>query len=159
MCSCNRRIVLSGLLVLPIGLAGCRKQTEGPEAIHYGREVCAMCGMIISDPHYAAEIRGGPNAALVKFDDIGDAVNWLEMQSWRSTGLLEFWVMDSENGKDWLDARSAYYQPGVVSPMDYGFAALKSPRGDAVDFAVMSKAALTKGLSSRCPPPSSAQGT
>lgn len=146
MCCCNRRIVVSGLLAMPFGLAGCRKQTEGPETIHYGREVCAMCGMIISDPHFAAEIRGGPYAELVKFDDVGDAVNWLEKQAWRDSGLLEFWVMDSDNGKDWLDARKAYYQPGAVSPMNYGFAALAMPRDRAVDFSNMSKAALAKVL-------------
>lgn len=152
MCQCSRRRFLGFLAVAPVALSACTRQTEGPEEIRYGRETCAMCGMIISDPHYAAEIRGGPDGALVKFDDIGDAVNWLEMQSWRNDSLKEFWVMDSANGTAWLDARTAYYMSGVVSPMDYGYAALAAPQAGAVDFATMRKAVLEKGLSSRCPP-------
>lgn len=153
MCACSRRRFLGFAAVAPLALSGCTRQTSGPEAIRYGREVCAMCGMIISDPSFAAEIRGGPDGVLVKFDDIGDAVNWLEMQAWRSTLLTEFWVMNSDSGAEWLDARKAWYLSGVVSPMDYGYAAVSQARGGAVDFATMSKAVLQKGLSSRCPPP------
>jgi len=152
MCHCDRRRFLLIAAGAPFMLSACTRKTEGPEDIRYGREVCTMCGMIISDPHYAAEIRGGPDKALVKFDDIGDAVNWLEMQSWRKTQLVEFWVMNGENGSEWLDARTAHYLPGMVSPMDYGYLAVKEPREGAVDFATMSKAALEKGVSSRCPP-------
>lgn len=107
-----------------------------------------MCGMIISDPRYA-EIRGGPDRALVKFDDIGDAVNWLDMQSWRNDPAIEFWVMD-DTGTEWLDARTAFYMPGTVSPMDYGFAAVKQKTDKTVDFAAMSKTALARGMAGRC---------
>lgn len=153
MCACNRRRFLGLVAATPIALSGCTRQSEGPEEIRFGREVCAMCGMIISEPRFAAEIRGGPDGVLVKFDDIGDAVNWLEMQAWRTTQLKEFWVMNSDNGEEWLDARSAWFLTGQVSPMDYGFAAVKDRREGAVDFAAMTKAALEKGVSSRCPPP------
>ena len=153
MChDCNRRRALVLLAALPLAVAGCRKQNEGPEEIHYAREVCAMCGMIISDPRYAAEIRGGPDRALVKFDDIGDAVNWLDMQSWRNDPAIEFWVMDSDTGTEWLDARTAFYMPGTVSPMDYGFAAVKQKTDKTVDFAAMSKTALARGMAGRCAP-------
>lgn len=152
MCNCSRRNFLGILAAAPVALSGCTRQTEGPEEIHFGREVCTMCGMIISDAHFAAEIRGGPDRALFKFDDIGDAVNWLEMQAWRTTQLNEFWVMNRENGTEWLDARAAFYLSGVVSPMDYGYAAVNQAREGAVDYATMARAVLEKGLSSRCPP-------
>jgi nitrous oxide reductase accessory protein NosL len=134
-------------------LAGCKPQTEGPEKIRYGREVCEICGMIISDPLYASEVRGGPDQRLVKFDDIGDAVHWLEMQPWKEDSGIEFWVMNSENGTDWMDARASYYLTGVVSPMDYGYAAIPAYEHGAVDFATMKAAVLEKGISSRCLPP------
>lgn len=133
-------------------LGACKPQSEGPEDIRWGREVCEICGMIISDPFYASEVRGGPDRRLVKFDDIGDAVHWLEMQTWKADPDVEFWVMNVDTGTDWLDARSSYYRSGVVSPMDYGFAAIPAYEAGVVDFSTMKRAVLEKGLSSRCLP-------
>lgn len=152
MCNCNRRSVFLGLPATALFLAGCMKQTEGTEEIHYGREPCAMCGMIISDPHFASEIRGGPQSALAKFDDVGDAVNWLAMSKWTEVETREFWVMNSEDGQTWLDARTAFYLTGTPSPMGYGFSAVSTARAGALSFAEMQKKALARGLTSRCPP-------
>lgn len=153
----TRRRLLGMIAAAPL-LAACKPQTSGPEVVRYNREVCEMCGMIISDPHFAAEVRGGPDARLAKFDDIGDAVHWLEMQPWKAETTVEFWVMNSENGQDWLDARTVYYRPGVVSPMDYGFAAVPGWSADVVDFAAMRQGCLDKGLTSRCITHPEAQG-
>lgn len=150
MCSCTRRTALTFLPATALVLSGCMKQTEGTEEIHYGREPCAMCGMIISDPHFASEIRGGAKAELVKFDDVGDAVNWLKVKNWSDDDLMEFWVMDSNDGKTWLDARKAFYMTGAMSPMNYGFAAVAVAQDGAISFAEMQKRALARGLSSRC---------
>ncbi len=150
----SRRAMLALLAGAPL-LAACKPQTEGPEPIRWGRETCEICGMIISEPQYAAEIRGGPDAKLVKFDDIGDAVHWLEGKEWKDDPALEFWVMDYDSGfagDQWLDAREAFFRAGVVSPMDYGFAAVKLPASDTMDFAAMRKAVLARGLTSRCHP-------
>jgi hypothetical protein len=152
MCTLNRRDVLA-LLPASLALAGCMKETAGTETIHYGRETCAMCGMVISDAHYAAEIRGGADLALSKFDDLGCAVQWLQAVRWKEGELKEFWVMDSEDGTTWLDARAAHYVPGVITPMDYGFAALRLEKPGTVSFTTMQKAVIAMGLSSRCPPP------
>ncbi len=150
-CSHNRRAVLAMLAAAPV-LAACKPQTEGPEDIRWGREVCEICGMIISDARYAAEVRGGPTKRLAKFDDVGDAVHWLYMQSWKLEPDVEFWVMDSNTGQDWLDARQAFYHPDTISPMDYGYAAVPTPEPGSVPFDVMKTAVLLKGLSSRCLP-------
>lgn len=131
---------------------GCTPQSEGPEDIRYGREKCHICGMIISEAAYASEIRGGADKALYKFDDIGDAVNWLVEQNWKDDPGIEFWVMNAENGSQWLDAREVWYRSGVVSPMDYGFAAIPAQEAGAVSFEVMKKAVIARGLTSRCLP-------
>lgn len=147
----RRRDVLTLIGIAPVVLA-CTPQTEGPEEIRYGREKCQICGMIISDPAYAAEIRGGTDKALYKFDDIGDAVNWLVMQSWKDDPDIEFWVMNSENGTQWLDARLVSYKSGTMSPMAYGFAAVPAPVAGAVPYEEMKKAVIDRGLTSRCLP-------
>lgn len=139
----SRRTVLAALAGLAV--PGCSQQNEGTEEIHYGREACAKCGMIISDPHFAAEIRGGPDLALAKFDDVGCAVNWLEKKPWRAETTTRFWVMNGETGKEWLDARSSWYIPGMMSPMNYGFGAVAQQKSGAVDFATMQAQALAKG--------------
>lgn len=147
----DRRSLLALMAATPV-LAACKPQTEGPEDIRWGREPCEICGMIISDPHYAAEVRGGPDKKLVKFDDIGDAVHWLADQPWKDDPAVEFWVMDSDTGTEWLDARQAHFRAGALSPMDYGYAAVKLPASDTVDFATMRKAVLERGLTWRCLP-------
>ncbi len=123
-------------------LAAC-SDGPGPVEIKYGRDVCEMCGMIISTPNYAAEIRLAKDNSVHKFDDVGDALNWLDMQGPGLDGAKEIWVMDSEDGKTWLDARHAFYRPGR-SPMNYDFAAVPAPGEGAVDFAAMRQDAQKK---------------
>lgn len=151
MCNCNRRHVLGLLIAAPL-LVACKEQTEGPEDIRWGREVCAICGMIITDARYAAEVRGGPNKYLLKFDDIGDALHWLSVQDWKDEPDVEIWVMDSNNGADWLDARAAFYHPDTISPMDYGYAAVPTNEDGTVSFAQMQVGVMKMGLASRCLP-------
>ena len=146
----GRKMLSTLFLVLFVGLAGCQKQTTGPEPIKYGRDMCEICRMIISDPMYAAEVRGGPKRTLYKFDDIGDAMHWLETRSWKDQPETEIWVMNSETGEDWLNAREAYYVAGALTPMDYGIAAIKDKRKAAFDFTKMREVILAKGLSARC---------
>ncbi|MEZ5722622.1 MAG: hypothetical protein R3D59_14085 [Paracoccaceae bacterium] len=45
-------------------LAACKPQTEGLEEIRWGRESCAICGMIISDPRSGWK-SGRPRARLL----------------------------------------------------------------------------------------------
>lgn len=153
MCRCThtRRSVLGLLAAAPV-LAACKPQTEGPEDIRWGRETCEICGMIISDARYGAEVRGGPDKRLAKFDDIGDAIHWLELQSWKAEPDVEIWVMDSNTGADWLDARVAFYHTDTLSPMDYGYAAVPEYEEGTVQFAQMKEGVMAKGLSSRCLP-------
>ncbi len=154
MCGCprhSRRQVVGLLAALPL-LAACKPQTEGPEEIRWGRETCEICGMIISDPFFAAEIRGGPDRRLYKFDDIGDAVHWLAMQDWAEADDIEFWVRDHATGTRWLAARDARYVADLVSPMDYGFGAVESSGPETLSFEEMRAEVIRTGLTSRCLP-------
>lgn len=147
----NRRQMIAMLAIAPV-LAACKPQDEGPEEIRWGREVCSICGMIISEPNFAAEVRGGPDRALLKFDDVGDAVHWLEIQPWKDEPEVEFWVRDYETGSRWLDARQARYMRVGFSPMDYGFGATESSGPDTLGFDEMYAEVIKRGLTSRCVP-------
>ncbi len=134
---------LAPAVFLMLALTACQKD-KGPVEIIYGRDTCEMCGMIISEPRFAAEVRVVSDNKTHKFDDIGCAVNWLELQGVGLLGAKEIWVMDNDNGKTWLDARRAFYRKGR-SPMNYNFAAVAAPRQGAVDFMTMRKQALKQG--------------
>jgi nitrous oxide reductase accessory protein NosL len=146
----RRFVMTAGCLVAAGGLSACKKES-GPQPIHYDREVCEICNMIISDPHFAAEART-PEGELHKFDDIGDAIHWMIRQDWYKAGKQpkEFWVMNMRDGKTWLDARKAWYLPKQISPMDYGYGAVAEKADGAVSFEEMKKAVIKRGLSSRC---------
>lgn len=138
----NRRWFLLG--VAGIGLAGCSEAKTGTEEIHFGRDTCTKCGMMISDPHYAAEIRGGDARALKKFDDPGCAVTWLAQQPWAKDSATEVWMMNSSDGTTWLKAADAWYMAGAMTPMNYGFAALSEQSAGALNFEAMQAAVLSK---------------
>ena len=142
------------ILLLPLLLlTGCFEPETGPEKIRYDRDSCEICRMIISDPRFAAEIRGGPKQKLHKFDDLGDAIHWLKTKPWKDAPETKIWVMDMRDGKTWLDARKAWYLPGQISPMDYGYGAVKEKLPGAVDWQTMRKDVIARGLSSRCDSP------
>jgi len=145
--------LLAAAAVPPLFLAGC-KEKSGPEPIHYDRETCEICNMIISDPRFAAEIRD-PKGKVHKFDDIGDAIHWMIRQDWYKAGQRpkEFWVMNMKDGRTWLDARKAWYLPGQVTPMDYGFGAVPEREPGAIPYEEMEKRVIARGLSSRCTEP------
>jgi ABC-2 type transport system permease protein len=79
----NRRdMLLAPLSPLAAALLGaCGPRDEGDWApgmarIVWDRDTCARCGMAIGDRRFAAQLRGGPQDEVVKFDDIGCATSW-----------------------------------------------------------------------------------
>ena len=129
-----RHILLTSLLLVG---AGCTPdEVTGPGEIRWDREVCARCSMAVGDRHFAAQVRGAPGGdrtRLYTFDDIGCAVVWLHRQAWKDDPRTEVWVMDYLKG-EWLDARTASFVKGKLSPMNYGLAAQAEATADALDF-------------------------
>ncbi len=130
------------LALAALGAGACSRKAEtGPGEVRWDREVCARCVMAVSDHHYSAQVRGGPEGKRTKlhfFDDLGCAVIWLEEQDWRDDPRTELWVADFRDGS-WLDARSARYQPGKTTPMDYGLGAQPDPGPDTMDYEAAAK--------------------
>ena len=80
----DRRRFVSALPALAAGpylgavLAGCSGEPlTGPVEIKWDRDVCVRCSMVISDRHFAAQIRD-PMKKVLKFDDFGCAIFWKE---------------------------------------------------------------------------------
>ncbi len=147
----SRRHVLALIPGLALAASGCGQKTTGPGEIKWGRDTCDYCGMIVDDPHFAAQLRGGPGHKAYKFDDLGDAVLFLVKQGWASDPATEFWVGGLETGQ-WMDGFKAFYVGGQRTPMAHGFGAVAAPRAGALDFAALKVAILAKGSTSRCEP-------
>lgn len=148
-----RRDVLkasAAMLLLP-ALPACG-ESKGPEPVAWERDACEHCRMIISERQFATELRDA-RKRLHKFDDIGCAVHWTKRQNLRVEDLAEFWVMSHDDGKTWLDARTAHFQFGVRSPMNYNFAAFPTQREGSVPFAEMINRLAAGTSHSRCDVP------
>lgn len=122
--------------LLAVLLPACGGPETGPAEIHWDRDTCERCHMVLSDRHHSAQIRGGPEggrARVYKFDDIGCAVLWLEEQPWKDDPRTEIWVNDHRDGQ-WIDARRAHYVTGQETPMDYGLGAQDEPAEGALNY-------------------------
>ncbi|MDR1849276.1 MAG: nitrous oxide reductase accessory protein NosL [Zoogloeaceae bacterium] len=122
---------------------------EGMEPIHWDRDTCAHCGMVISDPRFAVELsRNEPKKVALKFDDIGCLIAWTNASSkktgarpwWEEPGEgTRVWVADFNSPVDnraalrWLDARVARYIERS-SPMGFNFAAVENRSEEAIGF-------------------------
>jgi copper chaperone NosL len=121
---------IPGLFILALVLASCSQQPDtGPVEVRWDRDTCERCRMVLSDKHFAAQVRyfpEGKRSRVIKFDDIGCAVIWLEDKSWKNDSRTEIWVADYETGA-WLDARTASYMKRKTSPMEYALGATVQP--------------------------------
>lgn len=118
-------------------IVACSNEPEtGPGEVRWDREPCTRCVMTLSDPNFAAQIRGGPageDVKLQKFDDLGCAVIWLDQQNWKDNPAVEIWVNQYQSG-DWIDAKQAYYIQNQLTPMNYGLGAQLEAAPGAMNF-------------------------
>jgi copper chaperone NosL len=107
-------------------------QTTGPGEIHWDRQACERCQMVISDRQHAVQIRLAGKRQAHAFDDLGCALLWLDengVLSNRSSNE-EIWVRDSVDTQ-WVEGHSARFARGASTPMAYGFSV--SDEGIALD--------------------------
>ena len=93
---------------------------DQPPEIRYGEDICEECGMIISDPRFAAAYVTGDEQVRL-FDDIGGMIAYDR----RHQETVEaYWVHDLET-KAWIRAEEAAFvlQQELITPMGWGLAA------------------------------------
>lgn len=135
----HRRALLTAaaVTVLLAPLAGCGGDPgTGPVEVKWDRDACERCRMVLSDRRHSAQVRftdPGGRSRVMKFDDIGCAVVWLEDKPWKGADTTELWVTDHRDGR-WIDARSAFYVQGQLTPMEYGLGAQDAAVDGALTF-------------------------
>ncbi len=97
---------------------------QKPAKIHWDRDMCARCVMVVSDRKNTVQLKDPKTHKLYVFDDIGCTVLWLYQNNKPWKNSVKIWVTDFDNGK-WIDARTAFWDTSNITPMAYGFAAHK----------------------------------
>ena len=118
----NLLLLLSTFLLL-----ACSEQKETNKAaqMHWDRDMCARCVMVISDRKNSVQVQDVANKKVYKFDDFGCMAIWAKDENIDMSKNYNVWVTDVTSG-DWIDAKKAIYTAGNTTPMDYGYSAYKS---------------------------------
>lgn len=107
-------------LIAVVAVACGGESKAGPPEIHYGRDACDQCHMIISEARYAAAYRDRNGDPFV-FDDIGDMA--LHATKAGVADSMTAWVHDY-NTEKWIEAKPAWYvRSSIQTPMGHGIVA------------------------------------
>ena len=106
-----------------LSFLGCENKEKSTIAqVHWDRDMCANCVMVISDRRNAVQVQNPKTKKVYMFDDIGCMAVWFKDQNitWKDQAIV--WMTDVDNGK-WINARTAFYDTKNATPMAYGFSA------------------------------------
>jgi copper chaperone NosL len=119
------RILGLGLaaVVVLVECAGCAVDANGPPHIDLDRTACAHCGMLVSEPVFAAAYQPAGLPARI-LDDIGCLLDEARRDTAADTARV--WVHDATSGA-WMDARDAVFMqsPTLRTPMNGGLMAFR----------------------------------
>ena len=116
-------------------LTGCDSTpTDGPKEVRWDRDFCESCRMLLSDRHYAAQILDTKGKYHL-YDDPGEMLLAFATK-YKKDSAAKLYVTDSKNGK-WLDARSASYTSGHLTPMGFGYGANEKPQPGSNNFSTL----------------------
>jgi nitrous oxide reductase accessory protein NosL len=104
-------------------MVGCDTKIDlNPRKIHWDRDMCERCKMVLSDRKFSAQVIHPESGKQYLFDDIGCAILWFKENKtpWKDTAII--FVNDAKTGQ-WIDARKAFYDVENITPMAYGFGA------------------------------------
>ncbi len=109
------------LLLLLLGCDG-KNAPAQPKEVHWDRDMCVRCAMVVSDKPYAAQVYDPTSGRHYMYDDIGCAVLWFVEDQIPWADRAKIWVKDMER-HEWIDAKTARYSTMDLTPMGFGFAA------------------------------------
>ena len=152
-------------VLMILGLAAsvaCGVRADGPPEILVDRTACSHCGMLISEPAYAAAYRAAGADPRV-FDDIGCLLEAAQKEP--KTSSLRFWFQDGASllrtspqgdplaatgrpqGANWIDGQNTVFvtSPALRTPMGGGLIAYRD-RGAAREGAARYRGSVIDSL-------------
>lgn len=118
------RLVAAFLLLAALAACG---GDDGPAPVAWDRTRCARCGMLLSEPSFAAQLRGA-DGEWHFFDDPGCLLVTLDELEAHGKAPARIWFHDRSADR-WIPGDAVAFSDGATTPMGYGLAA--SPRGTA----------------------------
>lgn len=117
---CRARWASVLLVVVAPVMAACGATAPGPPAIVVDRTACSHCGMLVSEPMYAAAYHAAGREPRV-FDDIGCLI---EAARRETAQPIAFWFQDAA-GSGWTRGETALFvvSPHLRTPMGSGLLA------------------------------------
>ncbi|HIP60277.1 MAG TPA: hypothetical protein EYH01_07625, partial [Campylobacterales bacterium] len=91
---------LFSLFFILLLFLGCERKIElGVHEVHWDRDMCIRCKMVVSDRMYAAQTTDPTTGKTYYFDDIGCVVLWFveDEIEWADKAII--WVTDVKTGK------------------------------------------------------------
>jgi nitrous oxide reductase accessory protein NosL len=116
-------------IFLSILFLGCSEQDdslkEGMHKVHWDRDMCERCKMVVSERKFGVQLVNPKTSKSYMFDDIGCTVLWFKEENldWFDQSLI--WINDAKTG-EWINARTALYSAGNLTPMGYGLSAFSA---------------------------------
>ena len=138
------------LFLVMIFMLGCDTKIDvSPKKVHWDRDMCERCKMVLSDRKFSAQVMNPSNGRNYVFDDIGCAILWFKENKIEWTEQAVIWVNDAKTGA-WIDARKAFYDVVNITPMAYGFGAHQIKEDikeghEMIDFEEVSKRVIKIG--------------
>jgi copper chaperone NosL len=116
----------SGWIALAVAVAAtiaCGVKADAPPEIVVDRTACSHCGMLVSEPVFAAAYRIEGSEARV-FDDVGCLVDAVRREPRRDA--IRFWFHDVADGS-WIDGTAAVFvkSTSLRTPMAGGIVAYR----------------------------------
>lgn len=132
MIRCRPLRTMCALIAATLWVSGCaRESPDTPPTVHLGEDMCAECGMIISDERFASATvveseRSQPDTRL--FDDFNCMINHEVMNP--GPPILRRWVRDHAS-REWVAAEDAVYlcSADLHTPMASNVAAFAGRAG------------------------------
>lgn len=103
----------------------CARDPNAPPRIQYDHEACDHCGMLISDPAFAAALTT-PDAVTFSFDDPGCLFSYVVAHPAKYTHL---WFSD---GTTWYNEATVAFVTGATTPMGSGLQAVPAGTPGAI---------------------------
>jgi copper chaperone NosL len=120
------RLLWTLALLAGTALAACQP-ADGPQPIVWDREPCAHCGMLISEPQFAAQLQA-QDGSHASFDDPGCLLAHLAATR---APVQTLWFHHVREER-WLPGDRVAFELVERSPMGYGLGAVDAGAPDAI---------------------------
>ncbi len=124
---------LEALALVSVLAISCEDASKPQEPV-WGKQACAHCAMVLSDPRFGAQLTTETGDRFF-YDDPGCMAADVHDNSLKVRAM---WV---HSGSAWIDAKTAHFHGGAKSPMDYGF---EPDEHGTADWATLERAAIEK---------------